>query len=116
MYLDLAALILELLEWNNGFGLEPDIDDDHIGTDIHHQPGQNHPRANTLIRQALLEQFAEALAHTLSCTSPCLLSPCLRHRGSKNKALHPAAPTYNCLTTKHGRVPTLRWRLSPRRH
>src|SRR5579862_5241268 len=36
VHLDLAALVLELLERNHGLGLETDIDDYYIGTDIDH--------------------------------------------------------------------------------
>ena len=79
---DLAALVLELIERNDGFGLEADVDDDDVGTDIHHQARQDHAGANALIRQALLEHLAETfvkLVHTLSRTSPCLSLPqCLR--------------------------------------
>ena len=53
---DLAALVLELLERDDGLGLESDVDDDDVGTDIDHQARQDHAGANALIRQALLEQ------------------------------------------------------------
>ncbi len=62
--LDFAALILELLERDHGLGLESDVDDHDVGTDIDHQTGQNHAGTNALIRQALLEQLAETFAQT----------------------------------------------------
>src|SRR5579862_5283116 len=72
---DLATLVLELLERDDRFRLQSDVDDHYVGTHVHHQSGEDHAGTNTLIRQALFKHFAETFedfAHTLSRTSPCL--------------------------------------------
>src|SRR6185437_3896260 len=50
IHLDLTALVLELLERDDSLGLQSDIDDDHVGTDVDHQACQDHAGPNPLIR------------------------------------------------------------------
>ncbi len=54
-----AALIAELFDGNNGFGLESDTDDDHVVADADDPAGKDHPRTDALVGQGLFEQFAE---------------------------------------------------------
>ena len=55
--LDLAAFVLELLERNDGLGLEAYVDDDDVVGDVDDQPGQDHPRADALVSETLLEEL-----------------------------------------------------------
>ena len=52
---ELAALVLELLDRDDGLGLEADVDDDHVGADVDHPAGEDLAWADTLARQALFE-------------------------------------------------------------
>src|SRR5207249_103550 len=61
--LDLAALVLELLEGDDGLGLEAYVDDDDVGGDIHHEPREDHSRADALIGETLLEKLRETFCH-----------------------------------------------------
>ena len=64
--LDLAALVLELLEGDDGLGLETYVDDDDVGGDIHHEPREDHSRADALIGETLLEKLRETFCHTFT--------------------------------------------------
>src|SRR5213082_2748527 len=64
--LDLAALVLELLEGDDGLGLEAYVDDDDVGGDIHHEPREDHSRADALIGETLLEKLRETFCHTFT--------------------------------------------------
>src|SRR4029077_4266761 len=64
--LHLAALVLELLEGDDGLGLEANVDDDDVAGDIHHEPREDHPRADALIGKTLLEKLRETLCHTFT--------------------------------------------------
>ena len=66
--LDLAAFVLELLERNDGLGLEADVDDDDVVGDVDDQPGQDHSRADALIGETLLEELCETFCHTFTRT------------------------------------------------
>ncbi len=69
---DLTALVLELLERDDGFGLEADVDDDDVGTDVDHQAGEDHAGANALIRQALLRTVGQNFRSYASLRTPCV--------------------------------------------
>ena len=60
---DLAALIAELVEGDDGFGLEADVHDDHVVAYADDPAGEDHAWANALIRQALFEHLAERFGH-----------------------------------------------------
>ena len=47
--LDLTALVLELLERNDRFGLQAHVDDDDVRGDVHHEPREEHAGADALI-------------------------------------------------------------------
>jgi hypothetical protein len=53
--LDFPALVLELIEGDDGFGLETYIDDDDVAGDFDDEPGEDHPRADALVGETLLE-------------------------------------------------------------
>ena len=57
--LDFTTLVLELFDGNDGFGLESDVDDDHVGGDVDDEAREDHARTNALIRQALFEQLCK---------------------------------------------------------
>jgi hypothetical protein len=57
--LDLAAFVLELLEGDDGLGLEAYVDDDDVVGDVDDQPGKDHPRTDALIGETALEEFGE---------------------------------------------------------
>jgi len=67
---DLAALVLELLDWDDRFGLQANVDDDHVIADIHHETRENLPGANPLARQALLEQLRKTFSHVVTHAVP----------------------------------------------
>ena len=60
--LDLAALVLELLERDDGLGLQADVDDDHVGRDVDDEPGEDHAGADALVGEALLRTAAAKLS------------------------------------------------------
>ena len=63
---DLALLVLELLDGNDGFGLESDVDDDEVLADIDDQAVEDRARTNALVGEALFEQFRETFCHVFS--------------------------------------------------
>ena len=78
--LDLAAFVLELLEGNDGLGLEADVDDDDVVGDVDDEPGEDHARTDALVGETFLEQFGETFCHTFTshaswraCTGPSSL-------------------------------------------
>jgi len=60
---DLATLILELLDRNDGFGFESDVDDDHVGADIDHETREDLAGTDTLAGQTLFEQLRKTFSH-----------------------------------------------------
>jgi hypothetical protein len=46
---DLAALVLELADVDDGFGLEADVDDDDVVGDVDDQARQDHARTDALV-------------------------------------------------------------------
>lgn len=62
---DLTALILELFDRNDGLGLQPDIDDDHVIADIDDQTREDLSRTDPLASEALLEQLRKTFSHWL---------------------------------------------------
>ena len=69
--LELPPLVLELLQGDDGFGLQADVDDDDVAGDVHHEPGQDHPGSNALIGETLLEELGETFCHTFTRTAAC---------------------------------------------
>ncbi len=63
------ALVLELLEGNDGLGLEAHVDDDDVAGDVHDEPGKDHARADALIGETLLEELGETFCHTFTCAT-----------------------------------------------
>ena len=60
---DFAAFVAELVDGDDGFGLQAHVHDDHVVANADDPAGEDHARANTLIRQALFEHFAERFGH-----------------------------------------------------
>ena len=65
---ELTALVLELFDGDDGFGLQSDVDDDDVIGDIDHQPLEDHPGADALVGETILEQLGETFCHTFTCT------------------------------------------------
>src|SRR4029077_10172081 len=64
--LHLPALVLELLEGNDGFGLQAYVDDDDVAGDFDDEPGKYHSRADALVGETLLEELGETFCHTFT--------------------------------------------------
>jgi hypothetical protein len=64
--LDLAAFVLELLEGNDGLGLEAYVDDDDVVGDVDDQSGKDHSRTDALIGETVLEELGETFCHTFT--------------------------------------------------
>ena len=62
---DFAALVLELLDGDDGFGLESCAHHDDVGTDFDHASGEDLARADPLGCQALFEHLGKTFAHAL---------------------------------------------------
>src|SRR2546429_1681569 len=86
--LHLAAFVLELLEGNHGLGLEAYVDDDDVRGDVDDEPGKDHPRADALIGETLLEELGETFCHTftLHALPACPLGPSSCGPGKKHRA------------------------------
>ena len=54
-----TLLVAELFDRNDGFGLQAHAHDDHVVAYADDPAGEDHARADALIRQGLFEQFAE---------------------------------------------------------
>ena len=54
---ELARVVLELLERDDGFGLQAGVDDDDVVGDVDDEPGEDHPRADALVSETLLEEL-----------------------------------------------------------
>ena len=94
--LHLAAFVLELLEGNHGLGLEAYIDDHDVAGDVDDEPGEDHPRADALIGETLLEELGETFCHTFTlhaqsraCTGPSSRGPGKKHRAPASCACQP---------------------------
>ena len=61
--LDLAPLVLELVDTDDRFGLETDVDDHDVVGDVHHESHQDHSRPDSLARKTLFEQFSKRFSH-----------------------------------------------------
>ena len=64
--LDLAAFVLELLERDDGFGLEAHVDDDHVGRHVDDEPREDHAGADALVSETLFEELGETFCHTFT--------------------------------------------------
>src|SRR6185437_8718226 len=99
--LHLPALVLELIEGNDGFGLQSDVDDDDVRCDVYDEPGQDHAGADTLVGETLLEELGETFCHTFTRTACQKLDNARACSGSASTArsrllsqrnTHPACP------------------------
>ncbi len=61
--LELAALVLELLDRDDAFGLQAGVDDDHVAADLDHGTGDDGAGAQLGQRLALFEQFSKTFSH-----------------------------------------------------
>ena len=64
--LDFAALVLELFERDDRFGLEADVDDDHVVADVDDEAREDHSGADTLVSDALFEELGKTFSHLIS--------------------------------------------------
>src|SRR5262245_27400176 len=62
-HFDLAAVVLELLDRDDGFALEPGIDEDHIRGHFDDASGEDRSRLDLLRGQALFEQLRKTFGH-----------------------------------------------------
>src|SRR5690606_10770068 len=96
--LDLAALIAELLDGDDGFGLQTHVDDDHVVADADHATGEDLAGPDALVGQALFEQFAERFAHVILVACCWKIPPAARlcgHTGLNRNPLR--SPTKKTL-------------------
>jgi hypothetical protein len=101
--LHFPALVLELLEGDDRFGLQTDVDNDHIGRHVDDEPGEDHSRADALVGETLLEELCKTFCHTFTRTDITVhvLDPHpLRSRQCNDgtRVLH--LPTFNCLLSR----------------
>ena len=59
-------LVLELVDGDDGLGLEAHVDDDDVVADVDDGPGEDHARADALVGETLFEKFGETFGHTFT--------------------------------------------------
>ena len=64
--LDFAAFVLELLEGDDGFGLQAHVDDHHVVADVDDEASEDHSGADTLVSDALFEELGKTFSHLVS--------------------------------------------------
>ncbi len=64
--LDLAPFVLELVDADDGLGLEAHVDDDDVVGDIDDEPGQDHAGADALVSETFFEELSETFCHTFT--------------------------------------------------
>ncbi len=66
LHFDLAPFVLELVDTDDGLGLEAHVDDDHVVGDFDDEPGQDHAGANALVSETFFEKLSETFSHTFT--------------------------------------------------
>src|SRR5690606_1535005 len=82
---DLTALVLELLDRDNGFALQTGIDENDVRADIDDAPGQDGTWLDLLGGQAFFEQLRKTFGHE-----------CFRGRAATRYPLRPSRRTRGC--------------------
>jgi len=67
LHVELAAIVVELLDRDEALGLQSGVDDDEVVVDAHHLGGDDLALAHLLARQGFLEQLGEAFGRVCSC-------------------------------------------------
>ena len=63
---DFPALVLELLEGDDGFGLQAYVHDHHVVADTDHEACKDHSGADALVSDALFEELGKTFSHLIS--------------------------------------------------
>ena len=80
---ELTALVLELFDGDDGFGLQSDVDDDDVIRDIDHQPLEDHPGTDALVGETISKSSAKLSVIPSTCTGSWLA-----HAGIVVNTLH----------------------------
>ena len=67
---DFTALVLELFEGDDGFGLQAHVDDDHVVAYVYDEASEDHSGADTLVSDALFEELGKTFSHLVSIARP----------------------------------------------
>ena len=64
--LHFSAFVLELLEGDDGFGLQAYVDDHHVFADFDDETSEDHSGADTLVSDALFKELGKTFSHLVS--------------------------------------------------